>query len=67
MQCKACQSENTRRFDGELTMSPANLEGLKVPPVYISEKIWVCLDCGFAELIVPRSELQSLKKAKAAG
>lgn len=66
MACKACNSENLQKLDGELTASLPNLKALKVPPVYICQSLVVCLDCGFAELVIPTTELQSLKKAKAA-
>lgn len=66
MACKVCNSENLQKLDGELTASLPNLKALKVPPVYICQSLVVCLDCGFAELVIPTTELQSLKKAKAA-
>jgi hypothetical protein len=66
MPCKACKSENLQKLDGELTASLPDPKGVKFPPVYVCQNVLVCLDCGFAELIVPKSELQSLKKAKAA-
>lgn len=66
MACKVCNSENLQKLDGELTASLSNLKALKVPPVYICQSLVVCLDCGFAELVIPTTELQSLKKAKAA-
>ncbi len=66
MACKVCRSENTQKFEGELTASLPDLKGLKVSPTYICQSLLVCLDCGFAELIIPTSELQALKKAKVA-
>jgi len=66
MACKACHSENLQKLDGELTASLPTLKALKVPPIYVSQNILVCLDCGFAELVIPRTELLSLKNAKAA-
>jgi len=66
MPCKACKSENLQKFDGELTASLPNLKGVSVPPVYVCQSVLVCLDCGFAELVVPTSELQSFKRGKAA-
>jgi hypothetical protein len=66
MSCKACKSENLQKLDGELTASLADPKGVRVPPVYVCQSVLVCLDCGFAELIVPMSELNSFKKAKAA-
>ena len=66
MACKVCKSENTQKFEGEFTASLPELKALKVPPIYVCQSILVCLDCGFAELVIPTSELQEIKKAKAA-
>jgi hypothetical protein len=66
MACKACNSQNSQRLDGELTASLPSLKGLKVPPIYVCQGVVVCLDCGFAELLIPTSELLPLKNAKAA-
>lgn len=66
MACKACNSENLQRMDGELTASLPTLKGLKASPLYVCQSILVCMDCGFAELVIPTSELLSLKNAKAA-
>lgn len=65
MTCKACKSENLQTFEGELTASLPDPKGVNVPPVYVCQSVLICLDCGFAELIVPRGELQSLKSGKA--
>ena len=65
MACRVCKSENTQKFEGELTASLPDLKGLQVPPTYICQSVLVCLDCGFAELVIPANELQALKKAKA--
>jgi hypothetical protein len=66
MACKACNSENLQRLDGELTASLPTLKGLKASPLYVCQSILVCMDCGFAELVIPPSELLPLKNAKAA-
>jgi len=66
MACKACKSENLQKVDGELTASLPDLKGLKVPPVYVCQSVLVCLDCGFAELVIPSRELQSFKQGRAA-
>jgi hypothetical protein len=60
--CKACGSERLQKLDGELTVSFADLKQLRASPIYVCQSILVCLDCGFTELVVPPSELQSLKK-----
>ena len=64
MPCKACKSENLQKFDGELTASLPDPEHVKSPPLYASQPVLVCLDCGFAELKIPESELPLFKKAK---
>ena len=43
-----------------------SLEALKVAPIYVSENVTVCLDCGFAELVIPLAALQVLQKGDAA-
>jgi hypothetical protein len=65
MACKVCNSENLQRLDGELTASFPRLKALKDPPIYVCQSVVVCLDCGFSELVIPTTELQLLKKAKA--
>ena len=65
MPCKACKSENLQQFDGELTASLPDLKGVSVSPVYICQRVLVCMDCGFAELIVPTNELQSMRRGNA--
>jgi len=61
-QCKLCKSDKLRKLEGELTLRLADQKALNVPPVYICQSGLVCLDCGFAGLIIPPGELQSLKK-----
>jgi prolyl-tRNA editing enzyme YbaK/EbsC (Cys-tRNA(Pro) deacylase) len=65
MACKVCNSQNLQKLEGELTTSLPGLSGLSVPPIYVCQTVLVCLDCGFAELVIPATELLSLKKAKA--
>lgn len=66
MACKVCRSEKTQKFEGEFTASLPDLKKLKVPPIYVCQSVLVCLDCGFAELVIPTSELQAFKNANAA-
>lgn len=65
MLCKACKSENLQKLDGELSASFPRINGLNVGPLYVCQSVVVCLDCGFAELVIPPSELQILKKGTA--
>jgi hypothetical protein len=66
MRCKACESENLQKLDGELTASFPDLERVSFPPVYVCKDVLVCFDCGFAELYIPPQQL-NLLKMKSAG
>ena len=63
MACKACKSKNLQKLEGELSASFPTVDAVNIPPVYICEKVLVCLDCGFAELLVSTRELQLLRKS----
>lgn len=65
MLCKACKSENLKRLEGELSASFPGLNALSVPPVYVCQRVLVCFDCGFAEMVIPAGELELLKRAVA--
>lgn len=65
MPCKACKSENLQKLEGELSAISPGINALNVPPLYVCQKVLVCLDCGFAELVIPNKELQVLKEAAA--
>ena len=62
MACKSCGSEKQQHFTGELSVASLATEKLKRAPVYVVQKILVCLDCGYTELIVPTAELAQLRK-----
>ena len=66
MACKMCASANLQRLKGELSASFPELQRGTLPPIYVCEDVVVCLDCGFAELVIPAPELERLKKGKAA-
>jgi hypothetical protein len=48
------------------TGSFPNIEKINFSPVYFTQRIFVCLECGFAELVIPTSELDRLRKGAAA-
>jgi hypothetical protein len=62
MVCKKCASENQRSLDAELVASYREFENLNRTPFYICQTIWVCLDCGHTELVIPAAELETLKQ-----
>jgi hypothetical protein len=64
--CKACTSTNTQELTGELSASFPDAKRANLPPIYVCNEVVVCLDCGFAELVIPAPELERLKKGTAA-
>ena len=62
MACKSCASEKQQDFSGELSVAFLAIEKLKKDPVYVVQKILVCLNCGYTELIIPNAELAQLRK-----
>lgn len=66
MACKICASANLQKLKGELSASFPDLQRATLPPIYVCEEVIVCLDCGFAELVIPASELERFKKGTAA-
>ena len=66
MACKACASANLQKLTGELSASSPDVRGANLPPMYVCQEVVVCLDCGFAELVIPAPELEQLKKGNAA-
>jgi len=63
MPCRVCKSDHLQKLEGELSASFPSVNALNVPPVYVCQRVLVCMDCGFAELVVPARELQLLKEA----
>jgi len=66
MACKACASANLQKLTGELSASSPDLKRVNLPPIYVCQDLVVCLDCGFAELVIPAPELEQFKKENAA-
>jgi hypothetical protein len=64
MPCKVCSSDNLQKLDGELTASFSSVKDVKVRPIYVCQEVRVCMDCGFAELLIPAAELGVLRQAK---
>jgi hypothetical protein len=64
MFCGKCRSSNQRGFKSELTVAFRDLANVNRSPVYVSQDISICLDCGHVELTVPRTQLEQLKQEK---
>jgi hypothetical protein len=46
-----------------LTVSFSQLKNINLAPVYVSQDIAVCLDCGHTEFTLPAAKLDQLKQA----
>ena len=64
--CKRCGSICQQEFSGELSAHLPYIKDVSVRPVYVCQHVFICLDCGFAELMIPRPELESLREESAA-
>ncbi len=61
MACKKCAAANERSFKAEPTAAFKEIENLNQSPVYMSQDILNCLDCGHAELNFPAKALELLQ------
>lgn len=59
--CKSCSSELPNSFGGEVALHFRGLEGLKKPIVWVFPEVLVCLNCGFAEFVVPDEQKKMLQ------
>jgi len=62
MPCKKCASSNERSFKSEMTLAFREPEDVDRAPLYVSQDISVCLDCGHIELTLPAAKLERLKQ-----
>jgi hypothetical protein len=59
--CRRCASDKVKNLSGELAIHFPGLEGLDKPIVWVYPKLAACLNCGFAELVLPDEQRQQLK------
>jgi hypothetical protein len=60
--CKACGSDNQRKFTAEIALHFPGLKNISKPVVWVFPEVLVCLNCGSADFAVPESELRVLAK-----
>lgn len=60
MTCKWCGSDKHRSFTAEVAIHCPGLEGLNKPIVWVFPELFLCLNCGKAEFIVPAKGLRAL-------
>ena len=64
MKCQRCgASPAARPFNGELALHFPGLDGLTKPIVWVFPRVLVCLECGFAEFVVPDEQVRMLRTA----
>jgi hypothetical protein len=64
MACKGCGSESLMNLKGEITASFPLIEDAKTAPIYFAQEMWVCINCGFAEVRLPAAQLEVLRQRK---
>jgi hypothetical protein len=62
MPCGKCASKNERSFKSEMSLAFGKLDNVDRAPLYVSQDISVCLDCGHIELTLPPAKLEQLKQ-----
>ena len=65
MPCRKCTSGSQRSFKSEMTIAFREAENVNQSPLYVSQDISVCMDCGHIELALPAEKLA--QKGGAAG
>lgn len=64
MQCKACGSTNQRKFKAEMIIHPIGVITIgKSTAVWAGPELFVCLDCGTSEFVVPEGDIRLLQQA----
>jgi hypothetical protein len=63
MSCLACSLDNQVELSAEMMLHFTGLKNLDKSGVWVSRKVLVCLDCGFARFSVPKTELALLADA----
>jgi hypothetical protein len=66
MPCKSCGSITQNKFIAEMGIRSPGLKNIDSPVAWVFPELAICLDCGFAEFIVPEAELRRLARGDAA-
>jgi len=57
--CKKCQSEAQAMFPADIRLYMNRTRTISPPPLNPPPDIAVCLDCGYAEFVIPERWLQA--------
>lgn len=66
MPCKACGSGNQQKFIAEVCIHFPELKNIDKPVVWVFPYLFVCLNCGSSEFMVPETELRQLEQSDSA-
>lgn len=61
MSCKSCGSASVGKFPAEIAIHFSGLKNLDKPHVWMFPTLVVCLNCGYAEFVIPEHQLRLLK------
>ena len=61
--CRSCQSANQMEFPSEINIHFPGIANLDKPAVLIFPSIRVCLNCGFSEFVIGKSELDGMVRS----
>jgi hypothetical protein len=62
MACRSCGSETLTNFPAEISIHFPGIKNIDKPTIWVFPKLLVCMDCGFAELVIAENELLQLGK-----
>jgi hypothetical protein len=60
MPCMVCLSANEAEFASEIVIHFSGPKNLDKSGVFVFPRLLVCLDCGFSQFTVPKSDLAAL-------
>jgi hypothetical protein len=60
MSCPTCASARQAEYSFEMMVHRDGLKNIDNSSVLVIQKALICLDCGFSQFIVPKSELALL-------
>ena len=66
MTCRFCASEHQTEFGAEINIHFSGMKNLDKPAVLVFPKLLVCLDCGFTEFTITKTDLRLLGAGVAA-
>jgi hypothetical protein len=68
MPCRLCQSENEQLFPAEVAVhAPPQVNSRNLSQSLIFPQVLVCLECGFAEFLIPEQTLHELSGLQRTG